>query len=92
MLQRWVKKSGVMGALVVVLHGGPAVALALASMVVVMSTLVLLLALKKDMYLRVRFKDVKIDFERLRSSSADVRRTNNQLEVIMPAPPPGTPT
>ena len=81
-----------MGALVVALHGGPAVALALASMVVAMSTLVLLLAFKKDAYLRVRFKDVKVDFKRLRSCSADARRTNNQPEVIMPPPSLDTPT
>jgi hypothetical protein len=87
MFQRWLKKGGVVGTLVVAFHGGPAVALTLASMVVSLSALVLLLAFKKDAYLRVRFKDMRVDFERLPSCPADARRMNKQREVIMPTPP-----
>ena len=92
MLQRWVKKGGVVGALVVALRGGPAVALALATMVVTVSALVVLLAFKKDAYLKVRFKDVRVDFERLPRRPTACRRRKNQSEVIMPASPLDTPT
>jgi hypothetical protein len=53
-IQRWVTRSGIGGGIAAVVHGGTGVAWALVAMIAMVTLLVLVLAIKRDVYLRVK--------------------------------------
>jgi hypothetical protein len=63
MVQRWVRRSGIGGGIAALVHGGTGVAWALAAMIAMATVLLLVLAIKEGVYLRVRGKSLSVGFE-----------------------------